>query len=650
LLDYLDERLDPAQAKALGPKIEQSTAARQVIKRIREVISRRDLTIPPRARREGAAAVDPNAIAEYLDGVLSPERSIEIEEVCLASNRYLAEIATCHQILGLARRERVVADPKIFRRISGLVKDAKPVQAEPVPAVLASPGVPARIPRRRLLAGVVGALIVIGLFVAGTYYLARNWLLNSVGEPTPEDSVLEPQAKSNFPRDSLRERAESVAKPERPIPGIPPVPVTSDSPTSKGKEGREVAEEKKNDSVLGKSLPTKGIPNVLLKRRNDSQPWEVLPAGTPVAAEDQLLCLPGFSSELDLKAGIRLRLQGNLPDDTPFLETAVKLQRTPGVALELTLLRGRVAIASHKAKSSVRIHFLEEAWDLEMKEPETEVALEVWSVYPPGFPFHKGLPPEEPMAGLNLIVRKGKVRLKIRYDAYDLQPPPGPCSFTWNNIGPLPRQAKSLTKLPLWTTFPASVPDEARQLLDELQKRLESKNSLESVFQGTLHDADHFARMVAVFDLAAVDSLTPLLDTWADPKQPAGIRHSVTAALRHWMGRSADHDWRLYQALEKKHSPETAEAVMILLHGISAKQAQEPGTYQALIGWLKHDLLPLRELAFAQLFALVPEGRKISFDPAGNADQRERAFQEWKKLIPDGQLPPKNPVKSDTKS
>jgi hypothetical protein len=186
------------------------------------------------------------------------------------------------------------------------------------------------------------------------------------------------------------------------------------------------------------------------------------------------------------------------------------------------------------------------------------------------------------------------------------------------------------------------VPDQARKVLEDLQKRLETKGSIESVFEGPLRDADHFARLLAVFDLVAVDSLAPLLDVWADQKQPAGIRLSATAALKHWMGRNAGQDLRLYQALEKKHSPETAETLMTLLHGFSAKQAQEPATYQTLISWLKHELLPVREMAFAELFALVPEGRKIPFDPAGDAAQRERAFQEWKKLIPDGQLPPKN--------
>jgi hypothetical protein len=522
-------------------------------------------------------------------------------------------------------------DPHTYRRIYGLVKEAKPVEADPGATVLSSPGVPARIHWRRLLAGVVGALILVGILVAGAYYL-KLFAFYPPRDQTRSASYLRNEIPSvevdKFSSSPIspKEKAESIVKPEVPIPA----------------KSVPVAEEKKPDLVLGKVLSAKGLPGVILQRREKDQPWKVLPPGSPAISGDQLLCLPGFSGELDLNTGIRLRLQGNLPDDSPFLESEGTLQSSPGVDLDLALFRGRVAIAHHKPQSSVRVRFLDEVWDLELKGPEAEVALELWSVYPPGLPFHKAIPAEEPMAGLNLFVLKGSVKLKIRYDAHNLQGPPGPCFFTWNNIGPQSRQAKSLTKLPLWTTFPPSVPDQARKVLEDLQKRLETKGSIESVFEGPLRDADHFARLLALFELVAVDSLAPLLDVWADQKQPAGIRLSATAALKHWMGRNAGRDLRLYQALEKKHSPETAETLMTLLHGFSAKQAQEPATYQTLIGWLKHELLPVREMAFAELFALVPEGRKIPFDPAGDAAQRERAFQEWKKLIPDGQLPPKS--------
>ena len=51
---------------------------------------RRRLTSPPPT---GSGALDPNLIAEYLDNVLSAEQLAEVEEICLASDTHLAEVA-----------------------------------------------------------------------------------------------------------------------------------------------------------------------------------------------------------------------------------------------------------------------------------------------------------------------------------------------------------------------------------------------------------------------------------------------------------------------------------------------------------------------------------------------------------------------------
>jgi hypothetical protein len=40
---------------------------------------------------------------------------------------------------------------------------------------------------------------------------------------------------------------------------------------------------------------------------------------------------------------------------------------------------------------------------------------------------------------------------------------------------------------------------------------------------------------------------------------------------------------------------------------------------------------------------LVPGWQKISYNPADPAERREIAYKEWKKLIPDGKLPPPRP-------
>src|SRR5205823_5319107 len=120
LLAYLDDTLDPNETKTIGQKVSESPQAQELIARIKEVVRRRRLTTPPAA---GATAkVDPNTIAEYIDNVLPPDQLAEVEEVCLGSDVYLAEVAACHQILTVILSEPALVPPTAKRRMYALVK------------------------------------------------------------------------------------------------------------------------------------------------------------------------------------------------------------------------------------------------------------------------------------------------------------------------------------------------------------------------------------------------------------------------------------------------------------------------------------------------------------------------------------------------
>jgi hypothetical protein len=158
------------------------------------------------------------------------------------------------------------------------------------------------------------------------------------------------------------------------------------------------------------------------------------------------------------------------------------------------------------------------------------------------------------------------------------------------------------------------------------------------------HDADAIragvARRLEVYVFGATDDLPQLVQCLTDAKH-ADVRDAAIGALRHWIGRGPGQDQKVYDLLvtQEKYKPTQAEVVMQLLH--SPFQADEPETYQTLIDYLRHDNLAVRELARWHLSRLAPAGKDIAYDAAGTAEERAKAYNKWKELIPEGKLPPK---------
>src|SRR5205823_12679115 len=99
---------------------------------IKQVTRRRRLTTPPES---GPTKIDANAIADYLDNTLDADQLADIEQICLASDVHLAEMASCHQILTLVLGEPVLVPPTAKQRMYGLIKGREAIPFRKAPAV-----------------------------------------------------------------------------------------------------------------------------------------------------------------------------------------------------------------------------------------------------------------------------------------------------------------------------------------------------------------------------------------------------------------------------------------------------------------------------------------------------------------------------------
>ncbi len=164
LLAYMDDTLEPSEARDLGRKVKESEFAQDLMERIRKVVRSRRLAAPsPQSRR-----VDANLVAEYLDNVLDAEELRRFEAACLKSDEELAEVAACHQILTLLGQPAHL-DTGLKQRLYGLVSErigVAPVEVPEGPSVGGFPGPGDEVPHLPLARFVVVGIVLLGLAVA----------------------------------------------------------------------------------------------------------------------------------------------------------------------------------------------------------------------------------------------------------------------------------------------------------------------------------------------------------------------------------------------------------------------------------------------------------------------------------------------------
>ena len=692
LLAYLDDTLEPAKAKAIGQKIAESPTAQELINRIREVVRRRRLTVPP-ANGPGAK-LDANTIAEYIDSVLPADQLAEVEETCLGSDLYLAEIAACHQILTVVLSEPSLVPPTARQRMYGIVKGPEAVPHRRADRAAGHDAVPAGASAGRddadetLLLGLpffssqgswqrvlipAAILLLLGIGIGLAIWkvlppshdqqLAQADQRDKNNDAKPPDAPPErtPDAKGSKPvtdkpaeRPDLKAPEKPADKPAptpsetTPTPAVPPKP--EDKPannTEPPAAGNRVVPPVRpavqgERKVVGKyQSPANTDPSVLLAWSDEKTGWHRLFHGNPVSSEDPLVSLPGYHSTVAVN-GVDVVLAGDLNDFMPvvILESAAVLHANAEVDLDLTLDRGRITLIHKKREgpAKVLLRFHDVAWQLTLLEPGTQVTATLGSL--PKAAFSKDSDKQDiPYQALALKVVKGQADLKGGL-VQRLVSEKGPCYY-WDiyNV-PEPREYQT----PPWFQ---EVPARSRErdwkpaLAGLSQSLKNARDTVDVVLSEKLRDPEPLTRILSVFCLGATSDLPALLEALADESQ-VDVRVAAINVLRHWISLRSENEQKLYQAIAKKYKSATAEIIMILLHNYSAASLQRPETYEQLIEWLRSDKLPIRQLAHWHLYQLPAThdiAVRIPYDPAEGIEQREAAYQLWRRAVPNGKLP-----------
>ncbi len=681
LLAYLDDTLEPAQAKLIGQKIAESEQARDIIKLIQQVTRRRRITTPPDSGP--GSKLDPNTLGEYLDNVLAPEQAAEVEEICLSSDPHLAEIAACHQILSLILGEPALVPPSANQRMYGLVKGPEAIPFRK-PASVASRNEPEVAEGREVddtlrlgMAPVSGknkgnplALIVAGLAAACLLVVAVWQILNeraeklavptsnnnqvaqadpNKGKPPPIDDNKD---KGDEKKDNKDEKVDEKKDENKDLPEVKLPPSAVDVPWAPP-----------SAAVLpaGKVVSDTKDPALLLHQIADQMEWQRIgPKNPEVSTGRPLVSLPAANSVIELNKGLKLTLVGSLPElhfPPPLLyESAVELHAHDQLDLDLTLRRGRIRVITPDRPARIRVRFdnptqpnQHDYFDISLQTPGAEVLLERWFSWPANEKFFKDPKAADrkgPVAEMTCFALSGSVLFK-HHDVppHTLGAPPGNVLVYWNSLKglekpvafkALPDGLKSYHPLP--PGVDARVRSEPLRARDDLHKHLLDK-AVDVALAESLKAPDPALRRLACCSLGALDELSPLLEQLEQEAAP-DLRGVAVVVLRNWIAVGRDHEYKVYDLLKTKYRSVEAESIVSLLHDFSAKDLMNPDTYDLLIHNLDHPQLPVRELAAWHLYTIVPAGQKIRYSAAADAAARRQAQMSWRALIPPGQLPP----------
>ncbi len=682
LLAYLDDTLNPADARAMGHKVAENPTAQDLVERIRRVTRKRGLSTPPAGPDGGPS--DPNTVAEYLSDSLIGERVAEFEHACLENDVHLAEVAACHQILTMVLSEPVRVPPTAHQRMYHLVKGRESIpnrksghspavggvggrdengHGDPddtdAPLLLGLAALSRSGSRSRRLAWAMGVTAA-----AAAFTFAVWWTLPPTDAGRQPEAplayaalpVTKPTLPSNptpTPPVTTPTPPETTAKPNGPEVVPPPRPVipTPMNPKEPPGELAPAVPAPRADAVpLGKWEREKAVV-VLLRKKTDDDSWSRVSAADPaVQGTDRLLSLPGSRAAIQLDTGLRVDLWGNLPElfPSPLLASSATFYApAEGFVGDLAVYAGRIYLQMKKPSGGkVRLRFADQVWDVTLPNESAEVAFELVPS------LTRGNLPEPPQASAALAVVAGHAGLTVRYKDIP-QIGVGEAVF-WDNKGRGLQGPKKLDTKPdgkpsvYFARFP--LPPNGRQAqlaleaIDDISKRLTDPTRTKAVLAELSQERAPTERALAgarvgILCQAAIGDLPELVDALGDLKVP-NVRRAAVEGLQFALAVGPDELMAFRkQLIEKSRLNETqADLAVRLMRGFTESEKKNPATLDRIVEALSSDAIVIRELAFMNLMTEIDpdanNNRTLAGYDAGATDTvRESAVRAWKARI-----------------
>jgi hypothetical protein len=370
--------------------------------------------------------------------------------------------------------------------------------------------------------------------------------------------------------------------------------------------------------------------------------WESIAAKSDIGADRLLVAMFGADVS-SLNGAVDVKLVADVGQRGPFasLETRVRFHAAKDADLDMSLERGIVVLSNKKKAGSAKValRIANETFEVVLHDAKSRVGIEVHGRHLPGPPKLKALKDDVPVVTMLLFALQGEAVVATGEKATRLQAPPGAALFLWDSVSRT-SEVQRFEKLP---DFAKPFDEKERKLFETMcgyaKEVAGNPGAARKILQEAVGSPNPLQRKTAVVAMGALDDLNGLLDALGDAKH-ADVRDTAVLVARHWVGRDQGQSHQWYDFVVKQgYTPTQAKNMLHLLNGIAEEKRRQPATYDILIQGLNHSKAPMRELARWHLVRLVHGGDKIAYDAAAPEAQRLQAIAEWRRLVPEGELP-----------